>query len=120
MAQEMEKRINEVCVRILAASKSELYLHMRFLDVALAAFSYVQDPEMETLGTDGVYLYYDPAYLGGLYRRGRGEVNRACFTVYLPIRGRMCGEGKKGLADCLGKIWRIFCGRSPVILPVRQ
>lgn len=44
MAQEMEKRINEVCVRILAASRSELYLHMRFLDVALSAFSYVQNP----------------------------------------------------------------------------
>lgn len=77
MAQEMEKRINEVCVRILAASRSELYLHMRFLDVALSAFSYVQNPEMEALGTDGVGFYYNPAYLGGLYREGRVWVNRA-------------------------------------------
>ena len=38
MAQEMEKRINEVCIRILASSRSELYLHMRSLDVALSAF----------------------------------------------------------------------------------
>ena len=73
MAQEMEKRINEVCIRILASSRSELYLHMRFLDVALSAFSYVQNPEMGTLGTDGVGLYYNPSYLGGLYRQG------ACF-----------------------------------------
>lgn len=77
MAQEMEKRINEVCIRILASSRSELYLHMRFLDVALSAFSYVQNPEMGTLGTDGVGLYYNPSYLGGLYRQGRVFVNRA-------------------------------------------
>ena len=118
MAQEMEKRINEVCVRILAASKSELYLHMRFLDVALAAFSYVQDPEMETLGTDGVYLYYDPAYLGGLYRRGRGEVNRAYLHMVFHCifahpwkdvrrrKKRACGLLGEGLADLL---WEVSC-----------
>lgn len=72
MAQEIEKRINEVCVRILASSRSELYLHMRFLDVALSAFSYVQNPEMGTLGTDGVGLYYNPSYLGGALPAGTG------------------------------------------------
>ena len=115
MAQEMEKRINEVCVRILVASKSELYLHMRFLDVALAAFSYVQDPEMETLGTDGVYLYYDPAYLGGLYRRGRGEVNRAylhmVFSLYIcPSVEGCAAKEKTGLRTAGGRSGGSFVG----------
>lgn len=77
MAGEMEKRIEEVCVRILAASRSELYLHMRYLDVALSTFAYVPNHGSEGLGTDGAGLYYDGAYLGGLYRRGRVWVNRA-------------------------------------------
>lgn len=77
MAGEMEKRIEDISIRILSSSRSELYLHMRYLDVALSTFSYVMNSGSDVLGTDGVGLYYDGAYLGGLYRRGRVWVNRA-------------------------------------------
>lgn len=30
MAGEKEKRIQEICTRILVSSRNELYLHMRF------------------------------------------------------------------------------------------
>ena len=77
MIREKEKEIEELCIRILTASRNELYLHMRFLDVALSMYSYVIDPEINTLGCDGIGLYYNPAYLGGLFREGRVRVNRA-------------------------------------------
>ena len=34
MAREMEKRIEDVCSRILISSRNELYIHLRFFDVA--------------------------------------------------------------------------------------
>ena len=41
MAREVEKRIEDVCSRILISSRNELYIHLRFFDVALSAFTYV-------------------------------------------------------------------------------
>ncbi|HJC10371.1 MAG TPA: metallopeptidase, partial [Candidatus Blautia merdigallinarum] len=66
MAREMEKRIEDVCSRILISSRNELYIHLRFFDVALSAFTYVMGEQNGELGTDGVGIYYDPGYLGGL------------------------------------------------------
>ena len=83
MAREMEKRIEDVCSRILISSRNELYIHLRFFDVALSAFIYVMGEQNGELGTDGVGIYYDPGYLGGLYRQGRREVNRAYLHMML-------------------------------------
>ena len=43
MAEKIEKRIEEVCERMLFSARSELYLHLRFLDVALSMFSYATE-----------------------------------------------------------------------------
>lgn len=83
MEGEKEKRIEEICIRILASSRNELYLHMRFFDVALSSFLYEMDTSAQSLGTDGVGLYYEPGWLGGLYRKGRREVNRAYLHIML-------------------------------------
>ncbi len=83
MAGEKEKRIQEICTRILVSSRNELYLHMRFFDVALSSFAYEMDAGIQSLGTDGVGLYYHPGWLGGLFRQGRREVNRAYLHLML-------------------------------------
>ena len=62
--------------KILAVSRNELYLKMRFLDVALSSLAFAMDAGADGLGTDGLYLYYHPQYLGGLYREDRVLVNR--------------------------------------------
>ena len=61
MAEKIEKRIEEVCERMLFSARSELYLHLRFLDVALSMFSYALEPNLETIGSDGRIIYYNPA-----------------------------------------------------------
>lgn len=83
MSYEKEKRIEKINLRILVSARNELYLHLRFLDVALSTLHYQMDVEIDTIGTDGIGLYYHPAYLGGLYREGRREVNRAYLHVIL-------------------------------------
>ena len=77
MEQNWEEELSALGTDILNAAKSELYLHMRFLDVALNSFAYVMSLGMDRFGTDGAAIYYDPGYLGGLYRENRIRVNRA-------------------------------------------
>ena len=131
MAREMEKRIEDVCSRILISSRNELYIHLRFFDVALSAFTYVMGEQNGELGTDGVGIYYDPGYLGGLYRQGRREVNRAylhmmlhCLLVHLwkkvRIRKKLAAKAlgisredeENGQEDLTDILWDLACDIS--------
>lgn len=76
-AEQLPKQLEQVGRQILVAARNELYLQMRFLDVALSALPFVMDEAIGTTGTDGLCLYYHPIYLGGAYREDRIFVNRA-------------------------------------------
>lgn len=69
--------------KILTVSRNELYLKMRFLDVALSSLAFVMDVGADGLGTDGLFLYYHPQYLGGIYREDRIRVNRLYLHLVL-------------------------------------
>lgn len=73
------EKLDMVGRQILMLSRNELYLKMRFLDVALSSFLFVMDESVQTIGTDGKAVYFNPGYLGGLFRQDRILVNR----VYL-------------------------------------
>lgn len=75
--QEKEDQLKNIGCQILSLSRNELYLKMRFLDVALSSLAYVQDFSVSLLATDGWNLYFHPGELGGLYRNSRVDVNRA-------------------------------------------
>lgn len=81
--EEIGSRIELVSGQILKIARNELYLKMRFLDVALSSFQYVLDGTIDTMGTDGFYMYYNPQHLGGLYRKDRTLVNRAYLHITL-------------------------------------
>lgn len=78
MQKEMmiTEKLDMVSRQILKLARNELYLKMRFLDVALSSFSFVMDDTIDTIGTDGKAIYYNPKYLGGLFRENRVLVNR--------------------------------------------
>lgn len=93
--QLQELDMVNLCVRILSASRNELYLNMRFLDISLSSLGFEADPSIPTLGTDGFVLRYNPDYLCGLYRRGRVYVNRAylhmvfhCLFCHMDTMGK--------------------------------
>lgn len=77
------EKLDMVGRKILCASRNELYLKMRFLDVALSSLVFVMDLGADGLGTDGLYLYYQPRFLGGLYREDRVRVNRLYLHLVL-------------------------------------
>ena len=79
MGNSVTEKLNMASQQILRLSRNELYLKMRFLDVALSSFLFVMDEGLLTIGTDGKGIYFNPRWLGGLFREDRILVNR----VYL-------------------------------------
>ena len=73
---ETAERLQVLGGSILRAARDELYLGMRFLDVALSSFSYQMDGSIHGFGTDGRVMYFQPQMLGGLYKENRILVNR--------------------------------------------
>lgn len=78
-----DNRIEKVGNEILINARNELYLRMRFMDVALSSFAYIPDMEVHGMGTDGFVMYYQPKVLGGLYRTDRIMVNRLYLHTVL-------------------------------------
>lgn len=74
--QSLTEKLQELGTQILIAARDELYMGMRFLDVALSSFVYQMDTTVSPFGTDGVGMYFHPQQLGGLYRQNRILVNR--------------------------------------------
>ena len=100
---ERAERLQEIGSSILRAARDELYLGMRFLDVALSSFSYQMDGQVYGFGTDGRVMYFQPQMLGGLYRENRILVNRGylhmvfhCIFRHFAWSGT---EGKKRADD---------------------
>lgn len=81
--QLSELNMVEVCTEILQFSRNELYLNMRFMDVALSSLGMEADYGCKTLGTDGFIIYYQPEYLIELFRRSRILVNRGFLHMVL-------------------------------------
>ena len=47
--QNLNEKLNMVSRQILLVSRNELYLKMRFLDVALSSFAFVMDENIESV-----------------------------------------------------------------------
>ncbi len=66
----------EIAQDILRGARNELYLNMRFLDVALSSLAFLPDEQIRITGTDGSILYFNPDALVGAFRKGRPFLNR--------------------------------------------
>ncbi len=95
----------ELCVKVLAMSRNELYMNMRFLDIPLSSLGFEADWEQGGIATDGFLIYYQPDALLNLYRQGRQEVNRGYLHMVLH-----CLFGH--LDACRGRekrLWNLSC-----------
>ncbi|MGN1267499.1 MAG: VWA-like domain-containing protein [Dorea sp.] len=81
--QSLSEKLDLVGKQILRVSRNELYLKMRFLDVALSSFYLVMDEGIGSIGTDGLAIYFQPQYIGGLFREDRVLVNRVYLHMVL-------------------------------------
>lgn len=102
--REAALRLESLGNQILSAARDELYMGMRFLDVALSSFGYQMDGTVNPFGTDGRVIYFHPQYLGGLYRQNRILVNRGYLhMVFHCIFRHMV---KRGMDD---RYWNLSC-----------
>lgn len=83
MDKHIAENLERACRSILVNTRNELYLKMRFLDVALSSFIYIMDWDIYRMGTDGIQMQYHPKDLGGLYREDRVMVNRLYLHTVL-------------------------------------
>lgn len=93
--QEEEKKREDICIDILRNSRNELYLQMRFLDVALNSLRFVRDPKIHPYGTDGTAFYYEAESLTAQFVQNKNSVNRGylhslfhCLFAHIYERGR--------------------------------
>ena len=95
---EMKEKLIKAGTDILNASKTELYVSMRFLDIALNSLGFEMDLSMKTIGTDSQKIRFNPRYLIENYlddyypildawhrRRCGGAICICCCIVYSGI-----------------------------------
>ena len=103
-SQEAAQRLQDIGSSILRAARDELYLGMRFLDVALSSFVYRMDGSVSPFGTDGAVIYFHPAQLGGLYKENRILVNRGYLHMVFHCIFRHFGT--PGIEK---RLWNLSC-----------
>ena len=82
-------------VEIIRNARNELYLSMRFLDVALNGLFPVADNSIKGIGTDGTLLSFETGYICGWYRRNPVYVNCMILPLSLcpPMVEKKAGGG---------------------------
>ncbi len=68
----------DICNEILVDCRNQLYLNLRFLDVALHGLRPEPSMSLGTAATDGLVFRYNPEFLIGQYKAGTVPVNR-CY-----------------------------------------
>ena len=68
---------------ILLASRNEMMVSMRFLDVALSTFTYEPDMQVGSIATNGQQILYNPMYLIRQYKQNRTIINE--LTMHMLV-----------------------------------
>ena len=75
--------LDEMGKRILDASRTELYLSMRFLGPALHSLGWIMDLSTAFVGTDAAMIRFNPNYLFQLYVNRPRFLNRTYLHIIL-------------------------------------
>ncbi len=68
---------HDMCIKILDAVRSELYLDLRFLDAAFSALIPKADESIQTFASDGTYLNYSARQILRVFQNNPIFLNRA-------------------------------------------
>ncbi len=81
--QQRELEKIDICMEILKNARNELYLSMRFFDVALSMLEFMPQTEIQGVGSDGFFFYFYPDYVIGVYKNNPIQINRAFLHTML-------------------------------------
>lgn len=102
LEQAAAEELAGVCMEILGNARNELYLSMRFLDVALSSLYFAPDPSVRGLGTDGTTLFFQMESLAAMYKKNRILVNRTYLHGVAPLSVLPSVEPEKAGQGVLG------------------
>ena len=77
------QELESVGLRVLDASRTELYIDMRFMGAALSALTCEMDLSTTSVGTDAVSIRFNPAYVLRLFLEEPGKLNRTYLHMIL-------------------------------------
>lgn len=115
----------EMSVKVLTFVRNEIYMELRFLDVALSALVWREQPSLQALASDGVHLYFSPEHLLRVFKNNPKFLDRAflhttlhCVFAHLWLRaGRdrvkwdiACDIAVEAVIDKMGKA----CTKRPL------
>ncbi len=92
----------EMSGKILGFTRNELYMELRFMDVALSGLVWKSDSSIGTLATDGEFLYYSFSQLSRVFKSNSRFLNRLYLHSILHcIYGHLwlCGSRSRILWD---------------------
>lgn len=73
----------EMSLKILSFVRNEIYMDLRFLDIALSALSPKADPALKAFATDGAYLYFSTEQLLRVFKTNAPYLDRAYLHTTL-------------------------------------
>ena len=75
--------LEEMGQKVLGSVRTELYLSMHFMGSALNSLDYKMDLLTRTVGTDAVYIRYNPTYLLQMYVERPDILNRTYMHMLM-------------------------------------
>jgi len=95
----------EMAVKILGFTRNELYICLRFMDMALSGLAWKSDGTIDTMAVDGRFLYYSPAQLLRVFKSNPSFLSRLYLHCVLH-----CIYGHPWLCGGRGRyLWDIAC-----------
>ena len=92
-------------LQILAASRNEIYMSMRYFDMALSALDYELNLTTKTIGTDGFKILFNPSWLAAAYKEWPQDINRVYVHMLMHnIFRHMSGKMERDEA-----LWNLAC-----------
>lgn len=73
----------EMSLKILTFIRNEIYMDLRFLDIALSALTPKADPVLKAFATDGAYLYFSTEHLLRVFKTNAPYLDRAYLHTIL-------------------------------------
>lgn len=102
---EIRERINRVGLQILAASRNEIYMSMRYFDIALSGLDYELNLSTKTIGTDGFKILFNPSWLTSTYKEWPQDINR----VYVHMLMHNIFRHMTGRMERDERLWNLAC-----------
>ncbi len=102
---QIAEQFEAISIQIFQNARTELYMNMRYLDLALSGLQFQITTELWGIGTDGSFLFAHPKILADRYEKNRILVNRVYLhCVYHCLFWHLWKNGKRQ-----ERLWRISC-----------